>query len=60
MDPVDMAVADLAVVDLAVVNSEVEVVLVDSVGLQVLVVVVVLLDLVEVVTFMEENRTKSV
>jgi hypothetical protein len=60
MDPVDMAVADLAVVDLAVVNSEVEVVLVDSVGLQVLVVVVVAVDLVEVVAFMEENRTKSV
>ena len=55
-----MAVADLAVVDLAVVNSEVEVVLVDSVGLQVLVVVVVVVDLVEVVAFMEENRTKSV
>ena len=60
MDPVDMAVADLAVVDLAVVNSEVEVVLVDSVGLQVLVVVAVVVDLVEVVAFMEENRTKSV
>lgn len=60
MDPVDLAVADLAVVDLAVVNSEVEVVLVDSVGLQVLVVVVVVVDLVEVVAFMEENRTKSV
>ena len=45
----------MAVVDLAV-----EVVLVDSVGLQVLVVVVVVVDLVEVVAFMEENRTKSV